>query len=163
MAPQYEREKVKKISGQNGLKGLQMVQFECPRHSNPSVSSILGDGKFSQLPKLALWGNKNGLPSMKQGNLKSTRKAHWSPFLSLYFWHKLIRRDQRQMRGKWSQNLPVPSHGTCFYTAAGGRAFCFLSLFRRDQPSDEDQLGEGHRLSKVWRHCRGGCKWADPF
>ena len=23
-----------------------------------------------------------------QGNLKSTRKARWSPFLSLYFWHK---------------------------------------------------------------------------
>ena len=53
------------MSKQNGLKGLQMVQFECPRHSNPSVSSILRKGKFSQLPLLALWGNKNWLPSMK--------------------------------------------------------------------------------------------------
>ena len=65
MAPQYESERAGKFPEQNWLKGLQMVQFECPRHSNPSVSSILGDGKFSQLPKLALWGNKNGLPSMK--------------------------------------------------------------------------------------------------
>ena len=101
----------------------------------------------------------HSLPPKSQGNLKSTRKARWSPFLSLYFWHKLIRRDQRQMRGKWSQNLPVPSHGTCFYTAAGGRTFHFLSLFRRDQ----DQLGEGHGLGEVWCHHRGGSKWADPF
>ena len=36
-----------------------------PRHLNPLVSSILGKGKFSQLPLLALWGNKNGLTSMK--------------------------------------------------------------------------------------------------
>ena len=50
-----------------------MVQFECPRHSNPSVSSILGDGKFSQLPKLALWGNKNGLPSMKGKKLENVQ------------------------------------------------------------------------------------------
>ena len=42
-----------------------MVQFECLRHWNPSVISILGDGKFSQLPLLALWGNKNWLPTMK--------------------------------------------------------------------------------------------------
>ena len=58
------------ISEENGLKGLQMVQFKCPRHWNPSVSSISGDGKFSQLPKLALWGNKNGLPSMKVKKLE---------------------------------------------------------------------------------------------
>ena len=32
--------KVGKISEQNWLKGLQMVQFECPRQSNPSVSPI---------------------------------------------------------------------------------------------------------------------------
>ena len=46
-----------------------------------------------------------------QGNLKSTRKARWSPFLSLYFWHKLIRLDQRKMRGRWSQIQQVPIHG----------------------------------------------------
>ena len=43
---QYESEKVEKISEQNGLKGLQMVQFECPRHGKPSVSSILGVGRI---------------------------------------------------------------------------------------------------------------------
>ena len=31
---------------QNGLKGLQMIQFECPRHSNPSVSSNSGVAWF---------------------------------------------------------------------------------------------------------------------
>ena len=36
---QYESEKVENLVGQNGLQGLQMVQFECPRHPNPSVSS----------------------------------------------------------------------------------------------------------------------------
>ena len=49
-SPQYESEKVVKISEQSGLNGLQMVQFECPRHLIPSVLSILGKGKFSQLP-----------------------------------------------------------------------------------------------------------------
>ena len=29
---QYESEKVENILEQNGLNGLQMVQFECPRH-----------------------------------------------------------------------------------------------------------------------------------
>ena len=47
-----------------------MVQFECPRHRNPSVLSILGKGKSPQLPLLALWGNKNGLPSMKVKELE---------------------------------------------------------------------------------------------
>ena len=47
-------------------------------------------------------------PVTYQGNLKSTRKARWSPFLSLYFWHKLIRLEPRKMRGgglKFSQSL----------------------------------------------------------
>ena len=37
--PQYENEKGENILGQNGLKGLQMVQFKSPRHPTPSVSS----------------------------------------------------------------------------------------------------------------------------
>ena len=45
-SPQYGSEQVGKISEQNGLKGLQMVQFECPRHSIPSVSSILEVGRI---------------------------------------------------------------------------------------------------------------------
>ena len=59
--------------------------------------------------------NKNGVTrafictsTLYQGNLKSTRKARLSPFLSLYFWHKLIRLEPRKMRGgglKFSQSL----------------------------------------------------------
>ena len=37
LASQYESEKVEKLLGQNGLKGLQMVQFECPRHPKPNA------------------------------------------------------------------------------------------------------------------------------
>ena len=37
MVPQYESEKFGKFSEQKGLKGVQTVQFECPRHSHPSV------------------------------------------------------------------------------------------------------------------------------
>ena len=36
---QYESEKKGKLSEQNRLKGLQMVQFACTRHSLPSVST----------------------------------------------------------------------------------------------------------------------------
>ena len=32
MAPQYEDEKDGKLLEQNGLNGLRMVKFECPRH-----------------------------------------------------------------------------------------------------------------------------------
>ena len=42
-----------------------MVQFEYPRHWNPSVSSKLEVARISLFPLLALWGNKNWLPSMK--------------------------------------------------------------------------------------------------
>ena len=34
----YETEKVEYLLEQNGLNGLQMVQFECPRHGKPLVS-----------------------------------------------------------------------------------------------------------------------------
>ena len=44
MAYQYESGKSEKLPEQNGLEGLQMVQFECPRHSNPSVSFSSGVG-----------------------------------------------------------------------------------------------------------------------
>ena len=43
--PQYESATSGKVRVQNVLKGLQTVQFECPRHSVPSVSSISGIGK----------------------------------------------------------------------------------------------------------------------
>ena len=45
---------------------------------------------------------------------KLTRKARLSPFLSLYFWHKPIRMQQKCMRGRrWLQFLFVPIHGHC--------------------------------------------------
>ena len=40
MALQYESEKDANILEQKWLNGLQMVQFECPRHRKPSLSSI---------------------------------------------------------------------------------------------------------------------------
>ena len=57
---------------------------------------------------LKVYREENNGSGWYQGNLKSTRKAHWSPFLSLYFWHKLIRLEPRKMRGgglKYSQSL----------------------------------------------------------
>ena len=75
------------------------------------------------------------LPSYhNQGNLKSTRKARLSPFLSLYFWLKPIRLQQGGMRGSWSQILSFPSHSPWFYTAA--------ALQRKN-------LGEGERWKQI--------------
>ena len=45
MASQYEGEKDGIISECERCKGLQMVQFECPRHPNPSVSSNFEVGR----------------------------------------------------------------------------------------------------------------------
>ena len=73
---QFILQKVVKISEQNGLKGLQVVQFECPRHWNPSVLSILEVARISLFPLLALWGNKNGLPSMKVKKLKNFQNKY---------------------------------------------------------------------------------------
>ena len=49
-------------SDQSWLKGLQMIQFEVTRHSNPPESPILEVGRISLFPLLALWGNKNWPP-----------------------------------------------------------------------------------------------------
>ena len=38
LASHYESEKVENLLEQNGLNGLQMVQFEYPRHRKPLVS-----------------------------------------------------------------------------------------------------------------------------
>ena len=46
LASQYKDERNCKLLEQNGLKGLENVQFECPRHSHPSVSFISGLGNF---------------------------------------------------------------------------------------------------------------------
>ena len=42
-APQYKDVEVGKFKEQNWLSRLQMVQVECPRHSNPCVSLRLGE------------------------------------------------------------------------------------------------------------------------
>ena len=41
-----------------------------PQALKPLSLIHIGKGKFSQLPLLALWGNKNWLPSMKWKKLK---------------------------------------------------------------------------------------------
>ena len=55
-----------------------MVQFECPRHWKPTASSFSGVVRipFSQL--LALWGNKNWLPSMKVKKLENHQNKRGS-------------------------------------------------------------------------------------
>ena len=46
MASQYESEKVEIIWKEKWLNGLQMVQFECPRHWKPSVSFSFEVGRI---------------------------------------------------------------------------------------------------------------------
>ena len=62
MVPQYESATYGKFQQQNGLKGLQVVQFECPRHSNPSVSSIYEVGKIHFFHSWVSEVIINGLP-----------------------------------------------------------------------------------------------------
>ena len=122
-APQYESERVGKISEQNGLKGLQVVQFECPRP---------GKGKFSQLPLLALWGNKNGLPSMKVKELGKFQNK-----MGL----KGCKGCNCKARSPVSQSLRVYSGSPsffCFRTAFGdaSRRLTRWSLKRRTRSRD---------------------------
>ena len=53
------------------LKGLHMVQFECPRHWKPTVSSNFEVGRIALFPLLAFWGNKNWPPRMKETKLEN--------------------------------------------------------------------------------------------
>ena len=46
MGSQYEGEKVGKILAQEELNGLHLLQFECPRHWKPPVSSNFEVGGF---------------------------------------------------------------------------------------------------------------------
>ena len=46
MGPQYESEKVGIILAQEELSGLHLVQFECPWHWNPPVSTNFEVGRF---------------------------------------------------------------------------------------------------------------------
>ena len=44
-----------------------------PQALKPLSLIHIGKGKISQLPLLALWGNKNGLPSMKEKKLENVQ------------------------------------------------------------------------------------------
>ena len=68
MASQYEGEKKGKLSEQNGLKRLQMVQFECPRHSNPTLSFNFETCRMTPFLLLAVSGNKKWAPIKKVKN-----------------------------------------------------------------------------------------------
>ena len=54
------KSKIEKISEQNWLEGLQMVQFECPRRWNPWVPFRLGDILF-----LILWALLKGFENFQ--------------------------------------------------------------------------------------------------
>ena len=63
--PQYEGEKYGKFSKSERCKGLQMVQFDSPRHLKSSVSSSF---KVGWIPFSHYWPSgviRIGLPSMK--------------------------------------------------------------------------------------------------
>ena len=69
MGSQYEREKVGITLVQEELNGLRLVQFECPRHLKPPVSSNFEVGRF---PFSHNWtsGVIEWAPSMKVKNLE---------------------------------------------------------------------------------------------
>ena len=71
MVPQYESAKNGKFPEQNGLKGMQMVQFECPGHSHPFCLIHLGNWENSPFSILALWGNKNWPPSINMEQIEN--------------------------------------------------------------------------------------------
>ena len=50
MAPQYESEKVENFGEQNWLKGLQIVQFEFTRVTNPCIAFTFGVFIFAANP-----------------------------------------------------------------------------------------------------------------
>ena len=67
--------------------------------SQQNSSSLVGEGKNGR--------GAFSKPGLHQEN-STTRKARLSPFLSLYFWHELIRLEPRKIRGgglKFRQSL----------------------------------------------------------
>ena len=102
--PQCEGEKFGKFSEQKGFKGLQMVQFECPRHSNPIVSfsfevskmalfhywlsGVIRNGPQYESEQFGKFQEQKGLKGMQIVQFKCPR--HWKPhvlsdFPILYF------------------------------------------------------------------------------
>ena len=69
IAPQYECQKDWKISEQNRLNGLQMVQVECPRQSPCLIK--LWSWVNPTFPLLALRSNKKWLPSLKMKEIEN--------------------------------------------------------------------------------------------
>ena len=58
----------KKIEEQEGFNGMQMVQFECPRHSNPTLSFNFETCRMTPFLLLAVSGNKKWAPIKKVKN-----------------------------------------------------------------------------------------------
>ena len=80
MAPQYESGKVAKIWKQKWLNGMQMVQFDYPRHWKPSLSFSFGVGG---IPIFHYWPSgviRNGSPvwKWKRWKIFSTKWAEWT-------------------------------------------------------------------------------------
>ena len=99
MVPQYESAKNGKFPEQNGLKGMQMVQFECPRHSNPSVSfsfevckmalfhywlsGVIRNGPQYESEKFGKFQEQKGLKVMQMVQFECPR--HPNPSVSFSF------------------------------------------------------------------------------
>ena len=89
-APQYKDVEVRKFREQKWPYRLQIVQFECPRHSNPHVSLRLGEFQFPIISRpLSCMGNKKWfiiggwVKRWKTIGTKSVEQVANGPFLML--------------------------------------------------------------------------------
>ena len=110
MGSQYESGKYGKILEQNGLKGLQMVQFEYPRHWNPSVSYIHWELREYPISQYR-WDRGVSVPW-------AFKLDHLQPFKPILFWNfsnfftfilgSQFLLPQRANYGSW-ENFPFPN------------------------------------------------------
>ena len=103
-APQYKDVEVAKFREQNWLNRLQMVQFECPRHSNPCVSLRLGEFHFpifslplSGVIRIGLPNKDVEVAKFREQNWLNTLQmvqfecpSHLNPCVSLFDWENSI-------------------------------------------------------------------------
>ena len=75
--PQYENEKFGKVSEQMGLKGMQMVQIECPRQCwSPSISSSFEVCKMAPFHYWLFGVIRNG-PLHESKNKRGLKRCKW--------------------------------------------------------------------------------------
>ena len=121
---------------------MQMVQFECPSHSNPSASSIFGVGIFSLFSLFALMGNKNWPPSIKMKQIENYK-------------------NKMGLKGcKWS-SLNAPGTQTCVSHSVLELDFLLFSLLalwgnKKWPPSIKMKQIENCQNKMGWK----GCKWS---